>query len=252
VTGLKPEIFQVFEDKVEQKIESVSVEDVPLSVGIILDASGSMRYGLSTAKNAAVTFLKMGNVSDEYFLVEFNDSAKVTQDFTTDIQKLQDHLVFLPAKGKTSLFDGIYLGFDKLREGVNPRKFLLVLTDGEENHSRYNFFQLRDFAREHDVQIYGIGGRGRAENRLVVRGGTFGDLVDLTGGRVFEGVSSFQLADVCAKIAMEVKNQYIIAYRSTNGSQDGKYRKIRVKVNQPAGMASLSVRAKDGYYGPAK
>src|SRR6185436_4715493 len=174
VTGLKPEHFQVFEDKVAQKIETVSVEDVPLSVGIILDASGSMKTGLSVAKEAAVMFLKMGNPSDEYFLVEFNDSAKVTEDFTTDITKLQNHLVFLPAKGRTSLFDGVYLGFQKVQEGTNPRKFLLVLTDGQENHSRYNFFQLRDFAREHDVQIYAIGGRGRAEDSLVVRGGTFG------------------------------------------------------------------------------
>src|SRR4051812_20207970 len=161
VTGLKPANFQVFEDKVEQKVETVSVEDVPLSVGIILDASGSMKTSLSVAKNAAVTFLRMGNSSDEYFLVEFNDSAKVTEDFTNDIKKLQNHLVFLPAKGRTALFDGVYLGFEKVQEGTNPRKFLLVLTDGDENHSRYNFFQLRDFAREHDVQIYGIGGRGR-------------------------------------------------------------------------------------------
>ncbi len=250
VTGLKPGNFQVFEDKVQQKIETFSIDDVPLSVGIILDASGSMKPSLRTAKDAAITFLKMGSPEDEYFLVEFNDRAEVTEDFTTNITKLENHLLFLPAKGRTALFDAVYLGLEKVRSGSNPRKFLLVMTDGGDNHSHYNFFQLRDLARERDVQIYAIGGGGNANDQLIVRGGVFGDIVEMTGGRVFGVRSSWDLRDVCARIAQEVKNQYIIGYRSTNASRDGKYRKIRVNVNPPVGMASMSVRAKDGYYAP--
>lgn len=249
VVGLEPENFQISEDRVEQKIESFSTEDVPLSVGIILDVSNSMKDVLSTAKDAAATFLKMGSPEDEYFLVEFNDRAKVTQDFTTDIEKLKNHIVFLPAKGRTALFDGVYLGLSTVREGTNPRKFLLAVTDGDENHSHYTYSQVRDFAREQDVQVYAIGGGGGFGGGS---GGSLGDIVEMTGGRVFRFGSSNDLEDICAKIAIEVKNQYVIGYRSTNEKRDGKYRKIRVKITPPKGMTSpLVVRAKDGYTAPA-
>ena len=247
VVGLEPENFQISEDRVDQKIETFSTEDVPLSVGIILDVSGSMKDRLTHAKDAAVTFLKMGNPEDEYFLVEFNDKAKVTEDFTTDIEKLKSHIAFLPSKGQTALFDAVYLGLATVKDGTNPRKFLLTITDGDENHSRYGYSQVRDFAREQDVQVYAIGGaRGSGG------GGSLGDIVEMTGGRVFGfGSSNNDLEDICTKIAIEVKNQYIIGYRSTNENRDGKYRKIRVKVIPPRGMTSpLVVRAKDGYVAP--
>jgi Ca-activated chloride channel homolog len=248
VVGLESPNFQVFEDKIEQKVESFSSEDVPMSVGVILDASSSMKPSLSLAKDAAVTFLKLGNKEDEYFLVEFNDRAQTTEDFTTDIRKLQDHLVFLPAKGRTALFDGVYLGLSKVREGTNPRKFLLVITDGGDNHSRYGFSQVRQYAREQDVQVYVIavaGGGGNAGE------GTINDIVELTGGRRFFARSANDLEDICTKIAIEVKNQYVLGYHSTNEAHDGKYRHIRVRVTPPKGMSQMFIRAKEGYYPPA-
>src|SRR5215831_5301780 len=134
VVGLDPQNFEVSEDKVVQKVQTFSSEDVPLSVGIILDVSGSMKSSITLAKDAAVTFLKMGSPEDDYFLVEFNDKAVVTEDFTTDITRLQNHLLFIPAKGRTALFDSLYLGLEKVRDGTNPRKFLLIITDGGDNH----------------------------------------------------------------------------------------------------------------------
>jgi len=247
VVGLEPQNFEVYEDKIQQKIEAFSAEDVPLSVGIILDVSGSMKPNLLLAKDAAVTFLKLGNPEDEYFLVEFSDRAQVTQDFTADITKLQNHIAFTPSKGMTALFDALYLGFEKVRSGSNPRKFLLVITDGGENHSHYSFSQVRDYAKEQDVQVYWIqiaGGGG------IPTSGTVGDIVEMTGGRRFFARSPFDLEDICTKIAIEVKNQYVIGYHSSNGMRDGKYRRIRMKVNPPKGMAQLFVRAKEGYYAP--
>jgi Mg-chelatase subunit ChlD len=153
VTGLEQEHFQVWEDKVEQKIEYFSSEDIPLSIGLIFDATGSMSDKISTARDAAVTFLKMGNPEDEFFLVTFSQRAQLQEDFTSDISRLQNRLLFTPAKGLTPLFDAVYLGLDKMKSATNKRRALLLITDGEDNHSRYSFADIKEFAKERDVQI---------------------------------------------------------------------------------------------------
>ncbi len=253
VSGLEQDHFQVWEDRVEQKIDYFSAEDVPISIGIIFDVSGSMKDKITTAHNAATTFLKTGNPEDEYFLIEFASSPKVASDFTTDVTKLQNKLLFTPAKGMTALYDSVYLGLEKLKEGTNPKKAILLITDGEDNHSRYTFSQVKEFVKEQDVQIYGIGivddwnsqlGAGRTGRALIE------ELTELTGGRAFFPDSVYELEDICTKIAVELKNQYVIGYRSTNGAKDGKWRKLRVKVNPPKGIQRLGVRFKQGYYAP--
>ena len=122
VTGLGREYFRLWEDKVEQNIEYFSAEDVPLSLGLIFDTSGSMAEKISEAHDAAVTFLKTGSPEDEYFLVEFGKEPKLTEDLTTDISRLQNHLIFAQVKGMTSLFDAVYLGLEKIRSGSNTRR----------------------------------------------------------------------------------------------------------------------------------
>src|ERR1044071_2661466 len=157
VSGLEQEHFQIWEDKLEQKIEYFSSEDVPMSLGMIFDVSGSMKDKISTARDAAVTFLKTGNPDDEYFLVEFANRPEVAEDFTSDITKLQNRLIFAPAKGMTAMYDSVYLGLEKLKEGSNPKKALLLITDGEDNRSRYTFSNVKEFVKEQDIQIYSIG-----------------------------------------------------------------------------------------------
>ena len=157
VSGLESQHFQIWEDKVEQKLEYFSAEDVPISVGVIFDTSGSMKDKIATARNAAATFLKTGNPEDEYFLVEFANRPELTSDFTTDVSKLQNKLLLAPAKGMTAMYDSVYLGLEKLKEGNNPKKALLLITDGEDNRSRYTFQNVKEFVKEQDVQIYGIG-----------------------------------------------------------------------------------------------
>jgi Ca-activated chloride channel family protein len=251
VTGLEREHFQIWEDKVEQEIVYFSAEDVPISLGIIFDVSGSMKEKLSIARDAAVTFLKSGNPDDEYFLVEFSDRPLVAQDFTTDISRLQNHLIFTPAKGMTALYDSVYLGLEKLKEGSNPKKALLLITDGEDNRSRYTFSNVKEFVKEQDVQIYSIGivsefnsqlGSGRIGRGLVE------ELSELTGGRSFFPDSVYELEDICTKIAIELKNQYVIGYNSTNQAKDGKWRKLSMKIDPPKGLPRLNVRYKSGYY----
>src|SRR3989449_2622155 len=133
VSGLEKEHFQIWEDKLEQKIEYFSAEDVPISLGVIFDVSGSMKDKISTARDAAVTFLKTGNPEDEYFLVEFANRPEVAEDFTTDVTRLQNRLIFTPAKGMTAMNDSVYLGLEKLKEGNNPKKALILIIDGEDN-----------------------------------------------------------------------------------------------------------------------
>ncbi len=253
VSGLEQEHFQIREDKVEQKISYFSSEDVPISLGVIFDVSGSMKDKISTARDAAVTFLKTGNPEDEYFLVEFANRPEVAADFTTDVTKLQNKLIFTPAKGMTAMYDSVYLGLEKLKEGTNPKKALLLITDGEDNRSRYTFQNVKDFVKEQDVQIYGIGivddwnsqlGAGHTGRAMIE------ELSELTGGGAFFPSSVYDLEDICTKIAVELKNQYVLGYHSTNGSKDGRWRKLNVKVNPPKGIQHLNVRSKSGYYAP--
>jgi Ca-activated chloride channel family protein len=253
VSGLESQHFQLWEDKLEQKIEYFSAEDVPISVGVIFDVSGSMKDKIATARNAAATFLKTGNPEDEYFLVEFANRPEVAADFTTDVTKLQNKLLLTPAKGMTAMYDSVYLGLEKLREGTNPKKALLLITDGEDNRSRYTFQNVKEFVKEQDVQIYGIGIVDEWNSQLSA--GHTGramveELADITGGRAFFPDSVYELEDICTKIAVELKNQYVIGYHSTNGAKDGKWRKLRMKVNPPKGIQHLNVRYKQGYYAP--
>jgi Ca-activated chloride channel family protein len=255
VTGLEGEHFQIFEDRLEQDIEYFSAEDVPLSLGIVFDVSGSMKDKLSIARDAAVTFLKTGSPEDEYFLAEFSARPSIAQDFTTDISRLQNHLIFTPAKGMTALYDAVYLALEKVDEGSNPKKALLMITDGEDNRSRYTFGNVREFVKESDVQIYAIGIVNNWNSQLAM-GRTGRALIDelseVTGGRSFFPNSVYELEDITTKIAVELKNQYVIGYFSTNERKDGKWRKVQVKVKPPRGLPRLTVRAKQGYYGPVQ
>ena len=253
VSGLESQHFQIWEDKVEQKVEYFNAQDVPISVGIIFDVSGSMKEKIGTSTQAAATFLKTGNPDDEYFLVTFANRPEVVADFTTDVTKLQSKLLMTNAKGMTAMYDSVYLGLEKLKEGSNPKKALLLITDGEDNRSRYTFQNVKDFVKEQDVQIYGIGivddfnsqlSAGRTGRAMIE------ELADITGGRAFFPDSVQELEDICTKIAVELKNQYVLGYHSTNGAKDGKWRKLRVKVNPPKGIQHLNVRAKSGYFAP--
>ena len=241
ISNLGADSFQLFEDKIEQEIRYFSAESTPVSLGIIFDISHSMEKKIDVAREAAVTFLKNGTPDDEYFLVEFNNRARLAHDFTSDITSLQNHLTFIPPDGSTAMYDALYLGLSKVKNGQNAKKALLLITDGEDNHSRYSRDDIREYIREADVQIYAID-LGRA---LV------GDLTEMTGGKAYR-VSVNRLQEVCEKIAAELKNQYVIGYTPSNRTPDGKWRKIRVQLNPAVAKERLNLRAKDGYYAPGQ
>jgi len=245
VAGLETQHFRLWEDEVEQKVEYFSLEDMPLSVGLVFDTTGSMADKLSAARDAAAAFLRTSNPRDEYFLIEFSDQPKLVQDFTTDISRLQKQIFSTSARGLTPLFDSVHLGLEKIKDARNTKRALLIISDGEDNRSHYTFSDIREFAREQDVQIYAIGLINGLEGRIII-----GDLVETTGGRAFFPNSVNQLEDICTRIALELKNQYLLGYRSTNAAKDGTWRQIHVEVHPPRGLPPLAVRSRTGYYAP--
>jgi Ca-activated chloride channel homolog len=218
---------------------------------LIFDATGSMSDKISRARDAAVAFLKTGNPEDEYFLITFSQQPRLEETFTTDISRLQNRMLFTATKGLTPLFDAVYLGLEQMKSANNKRKALLLITDGEDNHSRYSFFDVKEFLREQDVQIFAIGIVDSTEDLALGRSGrtTIEDLVEVSGGRAFFPESAEELEDICSKIAIELRNEYVLGYHPSNDTKDGRWRKIRVKVSPPKGATRLSVHARSGYYG---
>ena len=157
VTGLDKENFKVYEDKTEQVITQFSSEDAPLSVGIVFDTSGSMGSKLFKSRQAVTQFMKTANPEDEFFLVCFNDRPELVVSLTPDTEEIQNRLTFTQAKGRTALLDGVYMAMNHLKKAKNPRKALLIISDGGDNSSRYSETEVRNAVRESDVQIYAIG-----------------------------------------------------------------------------------------------
>jgi Ca-activated chloride channel homolog len=187
--------------------------------------------------------MNMGTEADEYFLMVFSDKLKVNTDFTTDLQKLRMQLLTVKSTGNTALYDAIYAGLAKVREGNHPRKALVVVSDGYDNHSRYTGRNLREALKETDVQLYLIGNQGD---------GALTSLAESTGGRSLTPRSQvYELGNICTEIVKNLKNQYVIGYRSTNRANDGKWRNVRVKLDPP-GELKLNVRARTGYNAPSK
>jgi Ca-activated chloride channel homolog len=255
VTGLEKDNFRAYEDGVEQEIVQFSSEDVPVSIGVIFDLSGSMSDKLEKAREALVQFFRTANPKDEFFMVTFNDRAVATSDFTTNVDELQNKMMYTTAGGRTALFDGIYLGLSKMRSAHNGKKALLVISDGGDNHSRYTENDVRNFLKEADCQLYAIGvydandmGRSREERY----GPTLlSELAEMSGGRAFPVTRLADLPDIATKIAMELRNQYVLGYIPSNSEHDGSWRRIRVRVDKlPKGFPPLNVYAKTGYYAP--
>jgi Ca-activated chloride channel family protein len=253
VTGLERDNFRVFEDGVEQEVVQFSSEDVPVSIGVIFDMSGSMTDKIDKSRQAAVQFFRTANPQDEFFLVNFNDRAQLISPFTASVDDLQNRLMYTGAHGLTALYDGVYLGLSQMRGAHNTKKALLILSDGGDNHSRYTDGEIRKFVREADVQIYAIGlfepgGGPTPEERAGPS--LLEDLTEMTGGRVFAVQNLNELPDIATKISMELRNQYVLGYRPSDRAHDGKWRKIKLKLNPPKGLPPLTVSAKSGYFAP--
>ena len=250
VAGLEKDSFALLENGQPQQIQSFSSEDAPISLGVIFDASSSMADKIDRSREAVLEFFRTANPDDDFFLVTFSDTPKVLVDFTSSVEHIQSELAYATPKGCTALLDAIYLGINRMREAGHKRKALLIISDGGDNHSRYTEDEVKAMVQEADVQIYAMGLFNFHGNTAEELHGPelLSGVTQATGGQTFFVRSPSELADVAANIGTELRHQYVIGYRPKNPIHDGRWRKIRVKVNPPKGLPPLHVYAKAGYY----
>ena len=254
VTGLERDNFAVMEGDRTQEIRHFSSEDAPISLGVIFDISGSMSDKIQKAREAVVEFFKTANPQDEFFMITFSDRPELLADFTKSVEEIQGRLVYTIPKGRTALLDAIYMGIAKMKDAKHPRKALLIVSDGGDNRSRYTDSEIKSLVKEADVEVYAIGLFDTSAATPEERYGPYllNEIADVTGGRMFRVDDVNELADVATKIGVELRNQYVLGYRPTNAARDGKWRKIKVKLNAPKGLPPLTVHAKTGYYAPTE
>lgn len=257
VKGIPEGKFQLFEDQVAQKIELFSQDEVPISYGIVIDTSGSMRRRLSTVIKAAKTLLELSRNGDEVFIVDMKDSQNIEllEDFTTSQDDANDALDNMVAGGGTSLLDGIVVTGEHARKGKNRRKAIVVISDGDERDSTYSVDQTLDKLREYDVQLYMIG----FTDELSEDAGLFkrspkkkateliNKLAAESGGQAYFPRDLSDLVPIAQKIGSDLRSQYSIGYYPSNEKRDGTFRKVQVKL---ADTKEFAVRSRSGYYAP--
>jgi Ca-activated chloride channel family protein len=254
VSGLEKEKFRVFEDGVEQEVNTFSNEDVPISIGLIFDMSGSMSDKVDNARQAAAEFFRAANPRDEFLLVSVNDRAELVSAFTSSVEEIQNRMMYTVAKGRTALLDGIYLALGQMRRAKYAKRALLIISDGGDNYSRHSENDIRNALKEADCQVYAVGifdANGFMRSPEEFYGPRLLDaLGKMSGGGLFPIYRISDLPDAAEKIGAELRHQYVLGYRPSNTQHDGTWRKIKVTLNVPKGTPRLNVYAKTGYYAP--
>jgi Ca-activated chloride channel family protein len=250
ITDLQEKSFKVFENGVEQPIKLFRHEDVPISLGIIIDNSGSMREKRQKVEVASVDLVKASNRHDEVFIVNFNDEAYLDVEMTNDIKKMEEGVARIDSRGGTAMREAINMSIDYLKEkGKNHKKVLLVVTDGNDNASTVGLERLVNRARQSEVLIYAIGlldEEERREAKAAKR--ALNALTQESGGLAFYPKGVTEVDAIALQVAHEIRNQYTIAYSPLNDARDGSFRQIKVMVNGPG---HPQVRTRTGYYATA-
>jgi Ca-activated chloride channel family protein len=252
VSGLGKNAFTIIDNNIEQDIEFFSDSDAPVSIGILFDVSGSMNgEKIRKAQKALERFINTSHPSDEYFLIAFNNRAQLLLDRTRDGEAVLRKLTLVQPKSNTALYDAVYLGAERVTRGSHQKKAMLIISDGQDNSSRYNFGEVRKLMKESDVVTYAVGimDGGDAGSVLGMQGQAFLDeLTSVTGGKSFYPQSDVEMDEIFERIALELRHQYSIGYTPKNFEPDGKWRKVKVRVKPPRGLPRLTVRHRDGYY----
>ena len=250
VAGIDKKDFKISDNKVSQQIAFFSDADLPVSVGIVFDVSDSMSgKKVEKAKEALSTFIQTSHPQDEFFLIGFSSQPHLLLDKSRDGDAVIKKLSFVEPHGSTALYDASYLALERITRGVHPKRVILIISDGQDNNSRYKFSELRRALNESDVIVYAIGinegaggVRGRSGNRVL------DELASVSGGKVFFPRNSTRMNEAFEQIALELRHQYSIGYRPSNFTSDGKWHRIRVKVKPPGELKRVCVRSRAGYY----
>lgn len=252
VSGLTREAFTIIDEGEEQKITFFSDTDAPVSIGVLFDVSGSMSSEkIAKARNALGRFINTSHPNDEYFLIAFNSRAQLLLDRTRDGEAVLRKLTLVEPQKNTALYDAVYLGAERVTRGSHQKKAILIISDGQDNASRYNFKEVRRVMKESDVVIYSVGimdGRD-AGSQLGMQGQAYLDeLASVTGGKSFYPQTDVEMDEIFERIALELRHQYSVGYTPKDFQPDGKWRKVKVKVKPPRGLPRLTVRSREGYY----
>jgi len=257
VENLNRNEFQIFEDKIQQNISMFSRDDVPVTMGLVIDNSGSMREKRAQVNAAAMTFVKTSNPQDEAFVVNFNDEYYLDTDgdFTSNQQNLQDALARIDTRGSTALYDAVIGSLNHLKKGHKDKRVLLLVTDGDDDASRMTFEDTIKSAEESNATIYTIGVFSQDDlknDKKMVRHSkkVLTELAEATGGEAYFPANLDEVTPICEQVAHEIRNQYTIGYYPTDSLRDGTFRSVQVRVFPPKGLGKIVVRTRTGYYAP--
>ena len=252
ISGLNKNAFSVMDNGVEQEITFFSDADAPASIGILFDVSDSMSgEKISKARKALEKFINTSHPSDEYFLIGFNSRAQLLLDRTRDGDAVLQKLTLIKTKGNTALYDACYLGVERVTRGTRQKKAMLIISDGQDNSSRYNFGEVRRLLKESDVTVYAVGILDGADagTSTGMQGQAFLDeLTSVTGGKAFYPQTDVEMDEIFERIALELRLQYSIGFTPRDFTPDGKWHKVKVKVKPPRGISRPTVRTREGYY----
>ena len=252
VMGLGKKDFTILDNNKEQEITFFSDTDAPVSIGVLFDVSGSMSgEKIQKARKALSRFINSSHPNDEYFLIAFNSRAQLLLDRTRDGDAVLQKLTLVSPRQNTALYDAVYLGIERVTRGSHQKRALLIISDGQDNSSRYNFGEVRRLMKESDVITYAVGiiDAGDASSPLGMQGQAFLDeLTSVTGGKSFYPASDVEMDEIFDRISIELRHQYSIGYTPKDFQPDGKWRKVKVRVKPPRGLPRLTVRSREGYY----
>lgn len=244
VAGLEKKHFRILDNKEPQTIATFSMDDGPVALGLVFDTSSSMSRNLTAARRAAALFVGMANPGDQFLLVEFDSTPRLTVPLTEDLAHIKYELTFNQSRGSTAMIDGVYMAMNEIKKSKAERKALILVSDGDDNNSRYTPGELKTVLQESEVLIYSVGMfGGDVSNPGLMRG-----ISEETGGRMF--VANSGLPDIAAKISIDLRNRYLIGYNPTNPRRDGLYHKVEVDMAPPRGLGKLKWHWRRGYYAP--
>lgn len=242
IRGLHKQDFRLFEDGAEQTISNFSTEEAPISIGLLFDASNSMKKKIEQSRKALSEFLRMSMPSDEVFLMQFNDRPNMLIDFTTDLERVDKTAQAIEPSGYTALYDALYLGMSQIKHGTRVRKVLLVMSDGEDNNSSYTAREIKRLIREADVRIFSIS--------ILNRSPVLETLAEESGGRAYRVKNLDDLPALAANVSVELHSHYVLGYTPANPGTDGKFRRLKVELVNPGEGVRLRVSWRRGYYAP--
>ena len=242
--GLRKEDFRLFEDGVAQEISEFFEDDAPVSVGVLLDSSSSMKEKFDLSKQAISAFLRLCPREDEYFLVTVQDQPELAYSFTSQVEEIDAAMRAVTPKGWTALYDGIYLAISHLKRALRNERALLVLSDGGDNNSRYSESEIREAIRESGVRIFSVSVLGHS--------GSMERFSDESGGRAFQAHKLEELPELAHKISALVHGEYVLGFSRASYARDGKYHRIKVQLAPSEEASRLHVTWRHGYYAPVQ